>query len=254
MYHSFDTEIACKYGVNAAVIFNHISFWIEKNAANNSNYYDGEYWTYSSIKGFKEIFCYMTENQIRTALKKLTDNDVLIIGNYNKLAYDRTLWYALGKIGKSIYQKSQMDLPKITNGFAENHKSIYQKSQIDLSKITNGFTENHKPIPDIITDNNTDIITDNNIKPVRHKYGEYKNVLLSDKEIEKLKAEIPNYQRYIENLSSYMMSTGKTYKSHLATIRNWARKDGVKPPKTETDEERIRREQNEQLLRAMGEI
>jgi len=234
MYHSFDTEIACKYGVNAAVIFNHISFWIEKNAANNSNYYDGEYWTYSSIKGFKEIFCYMSENQIRTALKKLTDNDVLITGNYNKLAYDRTLWYAFGKIGKSIYQKSQ----------------------IDLSKITNGNVENHKPIPDIITDSkNTDIITDNNnIKPVRHKYGEYKNVLLSDKEIEKLKAEIPNYQRYIENLSSYMMSTGKKYKSHLATIRNWARKDGVKPPKAETDEERIRREQNEQLLRVMGEI
>ena len=168
MYHSFDTEIACKYGVNAAVIFNHISFWIEKNAANNSNYYDGEYWTYSSIKGFKEIFCYMSENQIRTALKKLTDNDVLITGNYNKLAYDRTMWYAFGKIGKSIYQKSQMDLSKITNGNDENHKSIYQKSQIDLPKITNGNNENHKPIPDIITDirtdnKNTDISTYNTV-------------------------------------------------------------------------------------------
>lgn len=174
MYHSFDTEIACKYGVNAAVIFNHISFWIEKNAANNSNYYDGEYWTYSSIKGFKEIFCYMSENQIRTALKKLTDNDVLITGNYNKLAYDRTLWYAFGKIGKSIYQKSQ----------------------IDLSKITNGNAENHKPIPDILTDNkNTDIETYNIIKGLFAKIcvSYPKIVALNEERKKAIKARLKEY-------------------------------------------------------------
>ncbi len=63
-------------------------------------------------------------------------------------------------------------------------------------------------------------------KTIRHKYGEYKNVLLSDSDLEKLKAEFPSdYQDRIENLSSYMAATGKTYKNHLATIRNWARKE-----------------------------
>jgi predicted phage replisome organizer len=63
-------------------------------------------------------------------------------------------------------------------------------------------------------------------KKVRHKYGEYSNVLLSDEDMEKLKAEFPNdYQERIERLSEYMASSGKTYKNHLATIRNWARKD-----------------------------
>lgn len=62
-------------------------------------------------------------------------------------------------------------------------------------------------------------------KPVRHKYGEYKNVLLTDEELEKLKAEFPDWQERIERLSSYVASTGKTYKNHLATIRNWAKKD-----------------------------
>lgn len=60
---------------------------------------------------------------------------------------------------------------------------------------------------------------------IRHKYGEYKNVLLSDDDMEKLKSEFPDYQERIERLSSYIASTGKKYKSHLATIRNWARKD-----------------------------
>lgn len=63
-------------------------------------------------------------------------------------------------------------------------------------------------------------------KETRHKYGEYKNVLLSDSDMEKLKAEFPtDWEERIENLSSYMESHGKTYKNHLATIRNWARKD-----------------------------
>ena len=62
-------------------------------------------------------------------------------------------------------------------------------------------------------------------KPVKHKYGEYANVLLTDDELEKLKAEYPDWQERIERLSSYVASTGKSYKSHYATIRNWARKD-----------------------------
>lgn len=66
-------------------------------------------------------------------------------------------------------------------------------------------------------------------KPVRHKYGEYNNVLLSDEDFEKLKAEFPSdYEERIERLSSYMASTGKSYKNHLVTIRNWARKDAEK--------------------------
>lgn len=70
-------------------------------------------------------------------------------------------------------------------------------------------------------------------KPVKHKYGEYKNVLLTDDELEKLKAEYSDYEERIERLSSYVASTGKPYKSHYATIRNWARKDAEKPVRKE---------------------
>lgn len=59
----------------------------------------------------------------------------------------------------------------------------------------------------------------------KHKYGEYKNVLLTDEELEKIKDEYPDWQKRIENLSNYIASTGKSYKSHYATIRNWARRD-----------------------------
>ena len=63
-------------------------------------------------------------------------------------------------------------------------------------------------------------------KPSRHKYGLYKNVLLTDEEYQTLQAEFPHdYTDRIERLSEYIASTGKKYKSHLATIRSWARKD-----------------------------
>lgn len=62
-------------------------------------------------------------------------------------------------------------------------------------------------------------------KQTRHKYGAYNNVLLSDTDLEKLKAEFPDWQDRIERLSEYIASTGKSYKNHLATIRSWAKKD-----------------------------
>ena len=67
--------------------------------------------------------------------------------------------------------------------------------------------------------------TPKKIKPVKHKYGEYNNVLLTDEEMEKLKTEYSDIYERIERLSSYVASTGKSYKSHYATIRNWARND-----------------------------
>ncbi len=68
-----------------------------------------------------------------------------------------------------------------------------------------------------------------NTKTTRHKYGEYENVLLSDEELEKVKAEFPDdWQSRIENLSEYIASSGKSYKNHLATIRKWAKADSDK--------------------------
>ena len=60
----------------------------------------------------------------------------------------------------------------------------------------------------------------------RAVHGCYLNVFLSDTEIAELRAELPNlWQQYVEKLSEYMASTGKTYKNHAATIRRWAAED-----------------------------
>ena len=64
---------------------------------------------------------------------------------------------------------------------------------------------------------------------VKHKHGQYQNVLLSDDELDKLKNEFPNdYQERIERLSEYIEATGKKYKNFLATIRMWAKREQSK--------------------------
>ena len=59
-------------------------------------------------------------------------------------------------------------------------------------------------------------------------YGRYRNVILSQEELEDLRQSIPNYEDYIERLSAYMESSGKTYQNHAATIRSWAMRDSPK--------------------------
>lgn len=204
--HVFDSQIAQEYGVNAAIIFQNLAYWIEHNRANETNFYDGRYWTYNSVRAFTELFPYLTDKQIRGALKKLEEGGMILVGNYNKSAYDRTRWYALTEKGLSIYTKGQMN-------FADRENENAHEGE---------------PIPDINTDVTTFVKPDISApkKETRHKYGEYSNVLLSDTDLAKLKAEFPNdWQERIERLGAYMASTGKTYKNHIATIRNWARRD-----------------------------
>ena len=105
----------------------------------------------------------------------------------------------------------------------KENKAYTEKENIG---IPNGYQMDTQDRLELEIEIDKDINKKNSSKPVRHKYGEYKNVLLSDEDMEKLKAEFPSdYLERIERLSGYIASTGKSYKNHLATIRNWAKKD-----------------------------
>ena len=124
MQHSFDVDIAVEYGILEAILLNNLWFWIKKNEANKVNYFDNDYWTYNSVRAFGELFPYVSQKQIQTALKHLENEGLIKTGNYNKSTYDRTLWYAFDTQGKSIMQKSKMEVPKKENGLVKNVEPI----------------------------------------------------------------------------------------------------------------------------------
>jgi len=140
-------------------------------------------------------------------------------------------------------------------------ETTYLKQKEKLMIKENGaYTERDKPcIQNVYIDKNSidkNSIDKNNI---RHKYGEYQNVLLSDEDMEKLKAEFPDWKERIERVSSYCASTGKSYKNYLATIRNWARKEKPKedtedylPSYDASNNPTISEEEKEELLKMMG--
>ena len=107
---------------------------------------------------------------------------------------------------------------------ADKEEDKDKEKELDIRDIISDSDESATPAPGKKTKSD---------KPVKHKYGEYKNVLLTDEELQKLKSEYSDYEERIERLSSYVASTGKAYKSHYATIRNWARKDAEKPGRKE---------------------
>lgn len=147
--HFFDVNIAKEYGVHCAVVFQHIWHWVKKNEANETNYYDGKYWTYNSIKAFGDLFPYLSKKQIETALKKLRDEGLIETGNYNVVRYDRTLWYAVTEKGKSILMYGE-------NRFSNDVESNSQIGEIENANLGNRIPSEVEPIPYINTNRNTD--------------------------------------------------------------------------------------------------
>lgn len=122
-----------------------------------------------------------------------------------------------GRMGRCVwivcdyprFENPSMDTPSLDKSNWDNEPQLSTKEQSTNEPSTNKSSTK---------------------KETRHKYGEYSNVLLTDSDMQKLKAEFPtDWEERIERLSYYMESKGKTYKNHLATIRNWARKDGQSP-------------------------
>ncbi len=67
-------------------------------------------------------------------------------------------------------------------------------------------------------------------KEIRHKHGEYKHVLLTEKQIVKLNSDfgIQEKDEMIKNLDEYIETSGKSYKNHNLTMRNWKKRDAEK--------------------------
>lgn len=127
---NFNTEIAKLVGTDSAIIFSNIEYWVEHNKLNNKHFYDGNYWTYNSIEAFKKYFDYLTISQIKTCINKLEKHNLIEIGNYNKLGYDRTKWYSI-PLDSTNGENSQMDLSNMENGLAKNDQPIpYYKTDI----------------------------------------------------------------------------------------------------------------------------
>ena len=137
--------------------------------------------------------------------------DVYSLDTQVRLGKDR-----LGKVRLELGKDRVRDRDRDRDRDRQELESAHAPENLPLEIAENKNNKN----------NENDFNNSDNKKPTRHKYGTYKNVLLTDEDMEKLKTEFPDdWRNRIERLSEYIASSGKTYKNHLATIRVWAKKD-----------------------------
>jgi len=135
MTYSFDTDDAIKYGVDEAIILNHLKFWMAKNIANQVNLHEGLTWTYNSVDALKMIFPFWKPGKIQRLLTSLETQQKIKSGNFNKMKYDRTKWYSV--LG--------------WEPFAKNGESNFKKWRMDSPELANRTSKNGEPIPDTLT-------------------------------------------------------------------------------------------------------
>lgn len=150
MNYIFDITTAKEYGVYEAIMIENFRYWIFKNKANETNFYDGRYWTFNTLKALKELFPFFSEKTIRTTLMHLKEKGVLITGNYNKSPYDKTNWFA----------------------FANEDKWLCLNGHVDLPISADGSAYTGEPIPNINTNINTNIKEENKEEIENHPLKE----------------------------------------------------------------------------------
>ena len=170
MNYNFDIDFAIKYGVNESIMINNFVYWIKKNKANNTNFNDGTWWTYNSARAFRELFPFWSEKQIRTILKSLEDKGILISGNYNQVAYDRTKWYAIS--GDFFWL---IDVTKWENGSDKlvtpiPNKNTYTINYDDFFNLWNEFDIKNKKAK-------LSFLSKDRKKKIALRLKEYKNLL-----------------------------------------------------------------------------
>ena len=147
-------------------------------------------------------------------------------GYYDKALYDKYNILTNEAIQENFFESSkrQKKIDVYKEYLVGDVYKKYENVNI-LAKNVNISSENVNISAPNEKKRNEKKLNEESNKPPRKKYGEYLNVLLSDEELTKWKAECPSWSNYIDKLSGYMKSTGKKYTDHLATMRNWYRKD-----------------------------
>jgi MoaA/NifB/PqqE/SkfB family radical SAM enzyme len=175
---------------------------------------------------------------INTLLERFSKKHkiIMVSNDTGEIAIKNYLKHSIVKGGKPVFDllmkeaakvKDKKLLAYIISANANNSNQTVREFIVKAKPLVNGVNDNDNDNDneDSYHESYNESSKASKTKEIRHKHGEYNNVLLTDEQLQKLKNEFADWQQRIERLSEYMASTGKSYKNHLATIRAWARKE-----------------------------
>lgn len=101
-----------------------------------------------------------------------------------------------------------------TQGYENETQKNQSKGKENKEKENKENKNNNIPVSEAKTSSTS-------AKASKHKYGEYKNVLLKDKELQSLQEEYQNWKELITYLDEYIEMKGYKAKSHYLCIKKW---------------------------------
>ena len=138
MEHHFNVNLAIRLGIEKAAIINNLYYWINHNAKNNKNIYEGKVWTFNSTGAFAKLIPYIKERTLYRYLNELEKAKVISIGNFNKNSFDKTKWYSFTDEFVKILEAEGYDVENII---------VCQNVNIDIHKMANRDTQSGETIP-----------------------------------------------------------------------------------------------------------
>ena len=125
MIHSFNTTLAERYGIEEAILIEHLYWWIHKNDCDEVEemFQEGRVWCRFTAKGISKYIPYMNAHKIWRVLQGLEKKDKIKVGNFNKLATNHTSWYAFSDDFILELEQLNYDFSKIKNRILKNEKS-----------------------------------------------------------------------------------------------------------------------------------
>lgn len=77
--------------VHEAIILQQVQYWLSR-----SNFvFNNRKWVYNTLDEWHEQFPWITKKSVGDKFRSLEKKGILIVGNFNKLKYDRTKWYSI---------------------------------------------------------------------------------------------------------------------------------------------------------------
>ncbi len=127
--HAFVVEEAVKYGIDKALLLQHIRFWCNQNKGKESHTHENRTWMYQSAADMCQHYPYWSRQKISRLLRDMESSGLIISANYNTIGYDQTKWYALS-------------------------------NTLQCSNLNNRMSNIEQPIPDTKTDTKPDTLFD----------------------------------------------------------------------------------------------
>lgn len=179
MFHPY---VAKALGLNEAIFLQQLHYWLNRKP----HIVEEKGWVYNPYKSWQEQLCFMSESTIKRTVKNLVDKGIVITANFNKMKFDRTLWYSIDydKLDEYVNETS------INSKWIEN--SVIEEQPLVQIDTMENITMTH-PIPSI----NTSITTSTNYIKDIYVEEEKNEPTKAKKTIAKI-----NYHSYVDEYNN----------------------------------------------------